>query len=99
MSVQVFEVSSPIEASSTIAAGLFARHRRNLLLIARLHSGSADDAEEALQDALILFIENYDPTSGAPPLAWLTLYADPRVMPTYLSRVGSEADRGLVRSA
>ncbi len=92
MPVQARETARPTEASSKIAAGIFARHRHNLLLVARLHSSSADDAEEALQDALILFIENYDPASGAPPLAWLTLTLKRRCW-AIAKRAGREKQR------
>lgn len=59
--------------ATTLADRLYTEHRTRLLAIARRNSASLEDAEEALQDAFILFIDRFDPDSGAPPLAWLTL--------------------------
>jgi RNA polymerase sigma factor (sigma-70 family) len=58
---------------ATIADQLYTEHRTRLLAIARRNSACAEDAEEALQDAFILFIDHFDPDTEAPPLAWLTL--------------------------
>jgi RNA polymerase sigma factor (sigma-70 family) len=55
------------------AGELYAEGRGRLLRIARWNAASAADAEEAVQDALLYFLEGYDPDSGAPPLAWITL--------------------------
>jgi RNA polymerase sigma factor (sigma-70 family) len=55
------------------AEELYASNRPRLLAIARRNSACEQDAEEALQDALALFICHFDPRSSAPPLAWLTL--------------------------
>ncbi len=51
------------------------RHRGRLLAHRPIATAEedAEQAEEALQDAFVLFIDRFDPTSGAPPLAWLTL--------------------------
>jgi RNA polymerase sigma factor (sigma-70 family) len=59
--------------ATTLADRLYTEHRVRLLAIARRNSASLEDAEEALQDAFILFIDRFDPDSGAPPLAWITL--------------------------
>jgi DNA-directed RNA polymerase specialized sigma24 family protein len=56
-----------------LAERLYTAHRQRLLAIAQRNSDSTEDAEEALQDALVLFIEHFDPAGEAPPLAWLTL--------------------------
>jgi RNA polymerase sigma factor (sigma-70 family) len=58
---------------AAIADQLYTEHRTRLLAIARRNSACAEDAEEALQDAFILFIDHFDPDTEAPPLAWLTL--------------------------
>ncbi len=58
---------------ATIADQLYTEHRGRLLAIARRNSACAEDAEEALQDAFILFIDHFEPDGEAPPLAWLTL--------------------------
>lgn len=55
------------------AGELCRAHRTDLLRIARRNAAGAADAEEAVQDALLYFLEGYDPGSGAPPLAWVTL--------------------------
>jgi len=60
-------------SAATLADRLYSEQRGHLLAIARRNSDCAEDAEEALQDAFALFIDHYDPTSNAPPLAWLTL--------------------------
>jgi RNA polymerase sigma factor (sigma-70 family) len=59
--------------AEALAEQIYATHRTRLLAIARRNSVSAEEAEEALQDAFVLFIDHFDPNSGAPPLAWLTL--------------------------
>ena len=56
-----------------LAEQLYDAHRGRLLAIAHRNCEDAEQAEEALQDAFVLFIDRFDPTSGAPPLAWLTL--------------------------
>jgi RNA polymerase sigma factor (sigma-70 family) len=62
-----------LASAEALAEQLYATHRTRLLAIARRNSASAEDAEEALQDAFILFIDHFDPDEEAPPLAWLTL--------------------------
>lgn len=61
------------ERATTLATNLYATHRRRLLSIANHNAPSPEDAEEALHDAFVLFINHFDPDSAAPPLAWLTL--------------------------
>lgn len=56
-----------------LAAELYREHRARLLSIALGNASSRTDAEEALQFALVAFIEKYDPDSGAPPLPWVLL--------------------------
>jgi len=56
-----------------MAAEIYAARRGHLLGVAERNSACAADAEEAVQDAFLAFIESYDPSGGAPPLAWLTL--------------------------
>lgn len=69
-----------------LARGLYAEHRRRLLAIARRNCGNSDDAEEALHDAFILFIDHFDPTDEAPPLPWLTLTLKRRCWAIYGQR-------------
>ncbi len=56
-----------------LAGQIYDAHRSRLLAIAKRNSDSGEQAEEALQDAFISFIEHFDPKSDSPPLAWLTL--------------------------
>ena len=56
-----------------LAGQIYDAHRSRLLAIARRNCDSAEQAEEALQDAFVLFIDRFNPASEAPPLAWLTL--------------------------
>jgi RNA polymerase sigma factor (sigma-70 family) len=56
-----------------LATQLYAEKREYLLSIARANAVNDSDAEEALQEAFVSFIRHFDPSSGAPPLAWLTL--------------------------
>lgn len=56
-----------------LAAHLHRRYYGYLLSIAYRHAINQWDAEEALQEALASFVRAFDPDSGAPPLAWLTL--------------------------
>jgi RNA polymerase sigma factor (sigma-70 family) len=59
--------------AEALAERLYAIHRTRLLAIAKRNSASIEDAEEALQDAFILFIDHFDPNDDSPPLAWITL--------------------------
>ncbi len=65
---------------------LYEKHRSSLLSLARRNSATDEDAEEALHDAFILFMDRYDPGSGAPPLAWLTLTLKRRCWAIYERR-------------
>jgi DNA-directed RNA polymerase specialized sigma24 family protein len=56
-----------------LADRLYRERRRYLLRIAVRNAASEADAEEAVQDAFLAFVCEYDPGSGAPPLAWVTL--------------------------
>jgi DNA-directed RNA polymerase specialized sigma24 family protein len=56
-----------------LADQLYRERRRYLLRIAVRNAASEADAEEAVQDAFLAFVCEYDPGSGAPPLAWVTL--------------------------
>lgn len=56
-----------------LATRLYREQRRFLLAIARPHTTSAADAEEALNEAFISFINHYDPNGPAPALPWLIL--------------------------
>ncbi len=57
----------------SIAAKLYAERYGQLLATARKHAATGAEAEEALQDAFTAFIAHFDPDSGAPPIAWITL--------------------------
>jgi RNA polymerase sigma factor (sigma-70 family) len=73
-------------SAEALAERLYAAHRQRLLAIARRNCGSGDEAEEALQDALILFIEHFDPAGESPPLPWLTLTLKRRCWALYARR-------------
>jgi DNA-directed RNA polymerase specialized sigma24 family protein len=47
--------------TATLADRLYGEHHAGLLAMARRNSASIEDAEEALQDAFILFIDRFDP--------------------------------------
>ena len=47
------------------------RHHGQLLWIARRWSGSADDAEDALQRAMEIYVRRLDSLDPATELAWL----------------------------
>jgi RNA polymerase sigma factor (sigma-70 family) len=59
--------------AEALASRLYAERRDHLLRIARWHALNDDDAEEALQDAFLIFIEKADPDEIVEPIAWLTL--------------------------
>jgi RNA polymerase sigma factor (sigma-70 family) len=65
--------NNPQTSADALSERLYNAHRSHLLGIARRNSATNEDAEEALHDAFILFIDHYDPSEGSPPLAWLTL--------------------------
>lgn len=72
--------------TEAIAHRLYATHRPRLLAIARSNCGEPADAEEALHDAFILFIERFDPARGSPALPWLTLTLKRRCWAIYRRR-------------
>ena len=72
--------------TTVLAEELYAQHRSRLLRIAKRNSAGVEDAEEALQDALILFIDHFDPDSEAPALAWLSLTLKRRCWALYRRR-------------
>jgi RNA polymerase sigma factor (sigma-70 family) len=85
------EVAAPVRAcahtgTEALAAQIYAAHRARLRAIARRNCVNADDAEEALQDAFVLFIEHFDADDEAPPLAWLTLTLKRRCWALYKRR-------------
>jgi DNA-directed RNA polymerase specialized sigma24 family protein len=61
------------EAVRVMAGEIYAARRDHLLSVARRNAACEADAEEALQEAFVIFIESYDGTRGAPPLPWLTV--------------------------
>ena len=61
------------ERAEQVATRIYCERREYLLRIARWHALNDDDAEEALQDTFLRFIEKADPDEIAEPLAWLTL--------------------------
>jgi RNA polymerase sigma factor (sigma-70 family) len=83
-------ISTPAEVrragAEALAERLYTLHRRRLLAIAHDNSDSREDAEEALQDALVLFIDHFDPDGEAPPLPWLTLTLKRRCWALYGQR-------------
>jgi RNA polymerase sigma factor (sigma-70 family) len=56
-----------------LAGEIYEENYAYLLRIAKRNAASPADAEEAVQDAFVFFISDYDPQLGSPPLAWLTL--------------------------
>lgn len=56
-----------------LADRLYSAQRPRLLAIAKRNCVNGEEAEEALHDAFILFIDHFDPEGEAPALAWLTL--------------------------
>jgi RNA polymerase sigma factor (sigma-70 family) len=82
-----------------LAVELYRERRRYLLSIARRNAINEADAQEALQETFVNFLRKYDPGSGAPPLAWLTLALKRECWrkrrDAHLDRyVGQEAERG-----
>jgi RNA polymerase sigma factor (sigma-70 family) len=60
-------------ATRRIATNLYRQHHALLLGVAIKNSANRPDAEEALQDTFLIFLDRFEPTSDTPPLAWLTL--------------------------
>jgi RNA polymerase sigma factor (sigma-70 family) len=56
-----------------LATELFAERGAHLMAVARHHTRREADAADALQEAFVAFIAEYDPRRGSPPIAWLTL--------------------------
>jgi DNA-directed RNA polymerase specialized sigma24 family protein len=53
---------------------LYREHYGELVGMARYHSGYDNEhAEEALQQTFLYFLRDFDPESGAPPIAWFKL--------------------------
>jgi RNA polymerase sigma factor (sigma-70 family) len=80
-------------SAEALAGQLYTAHRTRLLAIARRNSAGGEEAEEALQDALVLFIERFDPSGDAPPLAWLTVTLKRRCWELYRLQRRSWAQR------
>lgn len=83
--------------AEALASQIYAERRSQLLRIAERNSRNPNDAEEALQEALIAFIRFYDPDGEAHPVAWLTLVLKrecwARTRREHLDRrIGQEAD-------
>jgi DNA-directed RNA polymerase specialized sigma24 family protein len=82
-----------------LAISLYREQHSYLSLVARRNARNDADAEEALQEAFISFLQKFDPTRGAPPMAWLTLTLRRQcwrqTRDAHLDRyVGQEAERG-----
>jgi RNA polymerase sigma factor (sigma-70 family) len=75
----------PVRAED-LAGRLYSEHRLHLLSIARRNCGGSQEAEGTLQDALVLFIEHFDPGGGSPPLPWLILTLKRRCWAIYAQR-------------
>ena len=56
-----------------LAATLYREHHRRLSGLAHEHCGRWSDPEDAIQEALAIFVASYDPESGSPALPWLLL--------------------------
>jgi RNA polymerase sigma factor (sigma-70 family) len=64
------------EAVRRQAGEIYAAWREHLLRVAKRNAACEADAEEAVQEAFVAFIESYDPAAAeAPPVAWLTTTA------------------------
>jgi DNA-directed RNA polymerase specialized sigma24 family protein len=95
-------VSAPADRrarAEEMATRLYAESHGHLLGVARRHAANDDDAEEALQESFLIFIEKADPDALPNPIGWLTLvlkrecWARRRRM--LRTTVGQEADPGL----
>jgi RNA polymerase sigma factor (sigma-70 family) len=74
-----------------IVQELYTNHQPYLLAIAIRNTPTKADAEEALQDAFTLFIHHFEPSSGAPPLAWITLTLKRRCWALYRRQTGNSS--------
>lgn len=72
--------------TQALAEQLYRTHRPQLIAVARRNCDDRGEAEEALHDAFILFIDHYDPSCGSPPLGWLILTLKRRCWATYQRR-------------
>ena len=61
------------ERIQVLADKLYRERHHYLLRIARRNGAGTADADDAVNDAFAAFIDKFDPASGSPPLAWLTL--------------------------
>lgn len=87
------------ERVQVLADKLYRERRHYLLRIAAKNAANEADAAEALHDAFASFIEHFDLSGEAPPLAWLTLTLKRRCWALYRHqhldrRVGQEAEPG-----
>lgn len=55
------------------AATLYVEHYHDLRGIAQSNCGRWAEAEDAVQEAFAIFLAEYDPEAGSPPLPWLAL--------------------------
>lgn len=81
-----------------VADQLYRERYPHLLRIAIRNAVTEADAEESVNDAFAAFISAFDPSGGAPPLAWITLTMKRKCWEKhrrmYLDRhVGQEAER------
>jgi DNA-directed RNA polymerase specialized sigma24 family protein len=60
------------EVVRAVAGEIYSARCGHLLAVAKRNAACEADAEEAVQEAFLAFIESYDPAAGAPPIAWLT---------------------------
>jgi RNA polymerase sigma factor (sigma-70 family) len=86
-------------AVQSLADQLYRERHHYLLRIATRNAANQADAEEALQDAFISFIDHFQPAGEAPALAWLTLTLQRRCWALYRRRhldrsAGQEAAAG-----
>ena len=99
MSATHEQSSARREGAEALATRIYRERRSYLLRIAERNSLNPDDAEEALQEALIAFVRRFNPDGEAPALAWLTLTLKrecwQRCRGEHLERrAGQEADDG-----
>lgn len=80
---------SPTHRARHIAEDLFRDHRRFLLAVAERNSADLGDAEDALQETFITFLDRFDATGDTPPLAWFTLTLKRRCWAIYRRRRGA----------
>jgi DNA-directed RNA polymerase specialized sigma24 family protein len=81
-----------------LATELFSERRDHLMRVARRNTRREADAEDALQEALICFLTEYDPGRGSPAMPWLTLTLKRRCWRAN-ERRGSEVDPAVIAEA